>query len=229
MVPRDSANPQLRHILSVALTSRHAQVVGIQVRSTEGTGSSCGRERASLRVRLHAHPHADLHWREILRVRARGRAHAAHGQWKTSDYARLVQGFLDVNMNALFGSTTDRWATPCDLFAALDQEFRFDFDPCPLDGDGDGLLPLFSEWRGKRVFCNPPYGPGIRGWLERGLEAELAVFLLPARTDTKWFHEIVLPNADEIRFIKGRLRFGNATNSAPFPSMVVVFRKRTSR
>jgi len=123
----------------------------------------------------------------------------------------------------LFSSASDRWATPRAVFDALNQEFRFNFDPCPLDGDQDGLAPLFVEWRGKRVFCNPPYGPGIANWLERGLEADLAVFLIPARTDTKWFHKIVLPRAKEIRFIRGRLRFGDAKNSAPFPSMLVVF------
>jgi len=60
-------------------------------------------------------------------------------------------------------------------------------------------------------------------WLERGLEAELAVFLIPARTDTRWFHSLVLPNAKEIRFLRGRLKFGGAPYNAPFPSMVVVF------
>ena len=62
--------------------------------------------------------------------------------------------------------------------------------------------------------------------LERGLEANLSVFLIPARTDTRWFHDIVLPKAKEIRFIRGRLKFGEATNSAPFPSMVVVFERK---
>jgi hypothetical protein len=122
-----------------------------------------------------------------------------------------------------FSSASDRWATPREVLAALDAEFKFDFDPCPLDGEGDGLAPLFCEWKGKRVFCNPPYGPGIGDWLKRGLEADLAVFLIPARTDTRWFHDIVLPKAKEIRFIKGRLKFGDAKKSAPFPSMVVVF------
>ena len=129
-----------------------------------------------------------------------------------------------MNTALLFSSASDRWATPRDVFAALNAEFGFDFDPCPLDGDGDGLAPLFTEWRGRRVFCNPPYGPGINKWLQRGLEASCAVFLLPARTDTRWFHELVLPHATEIRFVKGRLRFGNAKNAAPFPSMIVVFR-----
>lgn len=131
-----------------------------------------------------------------------------------------------MNRTALFSSASDRWATPRDVLAALNDEFRFDFDPCPLDGEGDGLAPLFCEWKGKRVFCNPPYGPGIGNWLKRGLEADLAVFLIPARTDTRWFHDICLPHASEIRFIRGRLKFGDAKNSAPFPSMVVVFGRK---
>lgn len=128
-----------------------------------------------------------------------------------------------MNTKTLFSSASSRWATPSDVYSALEREFAFNFDPCPLDGTGDGLSPLFCEWRGKRVFCNPPYGRGLAQWLRRGLEAEVCVFLIPARTDTKWFHEIVLPYAREIRFLKGRLKFGDSTNSAPFPSMVVVF------
>lgn len=125
---------------------------------------------------------------------------------------------------SLFSSASDRWATPAAVYDALNAEFRFNFDPCPLDGEGDGLSPLFCQgWRGARVFCNPPYGPKIGEWLKRGREAEIAVFLIPARTDTRWFHELVLPFAREVRFIKGRLRFGGQANPAPFPSMIVVF------
>jgi hypothetical protein len=128
-----------------------------------------------------------------------------------------------MNRAALFSSAADRWATPTAVYAALHKEFRFNFDPCPLDGEGDGLSPLFSDWSGKRVFCNPPYGPKLGDWLKRWREAELAVFLIPARTDTRWFHDTVLPNATEIRFLRGRLKFGGAKYNAPFPSMVVVF------
>lgn len=85
---------------------------------------------------------------------------------------------------------------------------------------------MFTPWSGKRVFCNPPYGPEIRKFLERWHEAEIAVYLLPARTDTRWFHEVVLTNASEIRFIKGRLRFGHGKYPAPFPSMIVIFAKQ---
>ena len=125
----------------------------------------------------------------------------------------------------LFSSTSDRWATPAAVCDALNREFAFTFDPCQLDATGDGLIPLFCSWGGQRVFCNPPYGPKIGDWLKRGREAELAVYLIPARTDTRWFHELVLPIATEIRFVKGRLRFSGQKNPAPFPSMIVVFRK----
>jgi hypothetical protein len=127
------------------------------------------------------------------------------------------------SQNIHFSSASDRWATPKAVYDSLDAEFGFNFDPCPLDGDSDGRSSLFCEWRGKRVFCNPPYGPEIPKFLARAPEAEVAVFLIPARTDTRWFHDMVLPKAKEIRFLRGRLKFGDSTNCAPFPSMVVVY------
>lgn len=127
--------------------------------------------------------------------------------------------------NVLFKSQSVEWPTPPALFQKLNSEFGFNFDPCPLGGAEDGRSPLFCKWEGKRVFCNPPYGPEIVKFLKRAQDAELAVFLLPARTDTKWFHEFVLPLAKEVRFIKGRLRFGDATTSAPFPSMIVIYER----
>jgi site-specific DNA-methyltransferase (adenine-specific) len=84
-----------------------------------------------------------------------------------------------------------------------------------------------EEWNG-RVFCNPPYS-NIRDFLEKGRNeieagrAEVVVYLLPARTGTRWFHDLIL-HRGEIRFLRGRLRFGDASNVAPFDSMVVVFR-----
>ena len=118
--------------------------------------------------------------------------------------------------------------TPSGFYNQLNEEFHFDFDPCPLNlnPETDGLL---INW-GKRCYINPPYGKAIRGWLEKGIEeimignTELAVFLLPAYTDVKWFHEVVLPMAKEIRFIKGRLKFGEHNNTAPFANMLVIFR-----
>lgn len=132
------------------------------------------------------------------------------------------------NREVLFKSQTVEWPTPVAVYDALNAEFEFNFDPCPLGGTDDGLATLFCSWAGKRVFCNPPYGPGMEKWLQRGLEAAVAVFLIPARTDTRWFHEWVLPFAKEVRFIKGRLKFGNATTGAPFPSMLVVYESDNS-
>ena len=117
--------------------------------------------------------------------------------------------------------------TPEGFYKQLDEEFNFDYDPCPLKTtpEFDGLK---IKW-GKRVYVNPPYGKAIRRWLEKALieislfNSDIIVFLLPAYTDVKWFHEIVLPNAKEIRFIKGRLKFGSHNNSAPFGSMLVIF------
>jgi site-specific DNA-methyltransferase (adenine-specific) len=122
---------------------------------------------------------------------------------------------------ALFSSATDRWTTPRALYAALDAEFHFTLDPCPAnwDGERDGLA---ISWVGERIYCNPPYGRGVRAWLAKAEEAVLAVYLLPARTDTAWWHDYAM-GATEIRFLRGRLRFGNAVNLAPFPSVVLVF------
>lgn len=129
----------------------------------------------------------------------------------------------------VFSSKCVHWATPKAVYDELHREFKFDFDPCPLgEIEADGAAPLFTEWRGRRVYCNPPYD-NIAAFLERAHEADVAVFLIPARTDTRWFHGICLPNADEIRFIKGRLKFGDAKNSAPFPSMIVVFRQPVTK
>lgn len=124
----------------------------------------------------------------------------------------------------VFSSQSVHWATPKGVYADLHKEFQFDFDPCPLgEIEVDGSAPLFTPWAGRRVFCNPPYNRGIAPFLERACEADLAVFLIPARTDTRWFHDICLPFAKEIRFLRGRLKFGEAKNSAPFPSMLVIF------
>jgi site-specific DNA-methyltransferase (adenine-specific) len=126
-------------------------------------------------------------------------------------------------MSVHFMSNRDTWKTPRQVFQTLDSEFQFDFDPCPPKPTFDGLQ---IEW-GKRNFVNPPYGNAIGDWLEKArLEQhknKLSVFLIPSRTDTRWWHNYVM-KADEIRFIKGRLRFDDQKNPAPFPSAIVVFR-----
>lgn len=131
---------------------------------------------------------------------------------------------MTTHFKALYSSKTWEYPTPKRFYEALEAEFHFTFDPCPIGGNIDGRSPLFCEWKGKRVFCNPPYGPEISKFLLRAQEAKIAVFLLPARTDTRWFHDLVLGKADEIRFIRGRLCFGDGADRAPFPSMVVIFR-----
>lgn len=123
----------------------------------------------------------------------------------------------------LMTSLSPHWATPKWLYDELDKEFRFDFDPCPLGGGIDGLS---ISW-GKRNYINPPYGRGIGMWIEKAYGCgSLCVMLLPARTDTRWFHNYCM-KADEIRWIKGRLKFGESKNSAPFPSMIVIFGGKT--
>ena len=123
----------------------------------------------------------------------------------------------------LMTSLSPHWATPKWLYDELDGEFHFDFDPCPLGGGVDGLN---VEW-GNINFINPPYGRKISLWIYRAYcksqIGKVCVMLLPSRTDTYWWHEYVM-KADEIRFIKGRLKFGESKNSAPFPSCVVIFR-----
>lgn len=90
-------------------------------------------------------------------------------------------------------------------------------------------MVYLSRGGGEIVWCNPPYGREITKWVEKGHrsaknEGAVVVMLLPARTDTKWFHDYIYGHA-EITFVRGRLKFGGCKNSAPFPSMVVVFRK----
>jgi site-specific DNA-methyltransferase (adenine-specific) len=133
----------------------------------------------------------------------------------------------------LFSSRTDEWATPRETFDALEAEFGpFELDPaasvenakCPrfYTRADDGLT---REWTG-RVFLNPPYGREMPAWMAKAWEAsqttaELVVCLVPARTDTGWWHRYAMRG--DYRLLPGRLHFGGA-DRAPFPSAVVVFR-----
>ncbi len=121
-----------------------------------------------------------------------------------------------------FSSLRTDWQTPDGVYGLLDKEFGFDFDPCPTNPCFDGLS---CKW-GKSNFVNPPYGREISRWLAKGFrewqQGKTIVFLIPSRTDTKWWHDYCM-KATEIRFIKGRLKFKGAINSAPFPSAIVVF------
>ena len=139
----------------------------------------------------------------------------------------------------LFTSNTDQWATPQWFYDELNKEFNFNLDPCAdehnhkcekyFNKEQNGLA---QDWNGYRVFCNPPHGREIGKWVKKAHDTNrdsnsLIVMLLPARTDTKWFHDYIYGKA-EIRFLRGRLKFedenGAAMNPAPFPSMVVIYR-----
>ena len=139
----------------------------------------------------------------------------------------------------LFTSNSDEWETPQGLFDELDREFHFELDPCATKDNAkcpiyftkqdDGLTEnwaYFLDYKDCAVFVNPPYGKEVGGWIKKAYEESLkgliVVCLLPARTDTAWFHDYCLKG--EIRFIRGRLKFVGAKNSAPFPSMIVIFR-----
>ena len=128
---------------------------------------------------------------------------------------------------------TCEWATPVWLFKNLDEEFHFELDVCATKENTkckkfytvtDGGVA--RNWE-KVNWMNPPYGREIGRWVERAygekLEGNTTVCLLPARTDTEWWHEYCM-KADELRFIRGRIYFGGCENAAPFPSVVVVFR-----
>ena len=143
----------------------------------------------------------------------------------------------------LLSTGKDDWETPSALFAELHEEFRFTLDAAA--SDVNHKLPryytektdgLSQSWANEVVFCNPPYSrktknnPGQEAWIRKAYAESLGgatvVLLIPARTDTKAFHDTILPNA-EIRFIRGRLRFeeqGLPRDGAPFPSMIVIFR-----
>ena len=130
----------------------------------------------------------------------------------------------------MFSSKSDDWATPQDFYNQLHAEFGFTLDPCATDEsakcdsyytkDEDGLT---KDWGGQTVFMNPPYGRKIGNWIQKAYEEgeksnTRVVVLIPARTDTKYWHNYCM-KATEIRFVKGRLKFGqgSAKNSAPFP------------
>ena len=143
-----------------------------------------------------------------------------------------------MNTDVMFSSATDNWSTPQDFFDKLNDEFHFTLDVCADENNHkcehyytkeiDGLS---RPWIGT-IWCNPPYGRKIGEWVRRAyiyshIGPTTVVMLLPARTDTRWFHDYIYNKSNtEIRFIKGRLKFGGCKNSAPFPSMIVIFRSK---
>jgi site-specific DNA-methyltransferase (adenine-specific) len=134
----------------------------------------------------------------------------------------------------MFSHATDLWSTPQWLFDALDKEFGFTLDPCS-DGTNAKCAKFYSiqdsgmlkDWGTETVFMNPPYSE-CQKWMRKAYgaaqEGATVVCLVPSRTDTDWWHRYAMKG--EIRFLRGRLKFGDSMNSAPFPSAVIVFRPR---
>ena len=137
----------------------------------------------------------------------------------------------------MFSSESNEWGTPKELFDELNAEFHFTLDPCSTHENAkckqhytveeDGLS---QDWAGEIVFCNPPYGREIAKWVKKAAVSHATtVMLIPARTDTSYFHDYIYGKA-EIRFLRGRVRFertnGTPGDAAPFPSMIVVFRQQ---
>jgi len=137
-----------------------------------------------------------------------------------------------MNTKVMFSSANELWSTPKYFFDSVAKEFPFTVDVCALpenakcktffSPDVDGLA---QNWKGV-CWMNPPYGRVIGKWVEKAYrsakDGAVVVGLLPARTDTKWFHDYIYGKA-EIRFIRGRLKFGEAKWNAPFPSILVIW------
>lgn len=142
-----------------------------------------------------------------------------------------------MNNKVMFSSKKEDWETPQDFFDKLNEEFHFTLDAADslenakcanyFTKEQDGLA---KSWGGQVVWLNPPYGRYTTGlWVKKAYEEHqrtgcTVVMLLPARTDTIWFHNYILDKA-EIRFVKGRLKFGGGKDPAPFPSLVAIMRK----
>lgn len=138
-----------------------------------------------------------------------------------------------MNNDLMFSSKNQAWETPKDFFDKYDSIYHFETDVCAMPENAkckrfftpemDGLK---QEWTGV-CWMNPPYGRQIGKWVRKAYESArdnlaTVVCLLPARTDTRWFHDYILPHA-EVQFIKGRIKFGGAKENAPFPNMLVTF------
>lgn len=136
-------------------------------------------------------------------------------------------------MSVHFSSKTALWYTPQDFFKKYDDVYKFETDVCATDDNAkcakyytEEMDGLSQEWLGV-CWMNPPYGRTIVKWMKKAYESSLegatVVCLVPARTDTNWWHDYAMKG--DIEFIKGRLKFGGSKNSAPFPSAVVVFKQ----
>ena len=139
------------------------------------------------------------------------------------------------NNDAGLSSKSNEWETPQELYDELNKQYGFTLDPCASKNNAkckkyytkedNGLI---QSWRDEIVFMNPPYGREISKWVEKAYiesihEDCIVVCLIPSRTDTSYWHDYIFPYASEINYIRGRIKFGGATSTAPFPSAIVVF------
>lgn len=142
-----------------------------------------------------------------------------------------------MNSELHFSSASDEWPTPQDFFDKVSEELGpFELDPCCTQESAkapryftkevDGLT---QPWIGK-IWMNPPYGRTIGHWMKKAFESSqegaTVVCLVPSRTDTAWWHDYAIKG--DVRFIRGRLKFGGHKNSAPFPSALVIFKPSSS-
>ena len=147
-----------------------------------------------------------------------------------------------MNKELMFSSKEEKWQTPDDVFNKLNGEFNFTLDPCCQHDSakcGKYYTPvengLLQSWEGETVFVNPPYGRSLKTWVrkchnEATKDNTIVVMLIPSRTDTSYFHDYIY-NKSEVRFLRGRIKFVNPVtkkqkDSAPFPSMIVIFNNK---
>lgn len=140
-------------------------------------------------------------------------------------------------IKSMVSSKSNEWSTPKRLFYFLDKEFQFNLDPCSthenykcnkhytIEDDG-----LSKSWAGHNVFVNPPYGGHTREWLAKSVDSArnggaCVVCLIVSSTDRSYWHEIIYPYAQEIRFMRGRCKFGESKSTAPFASAIVIFNR----
>lgn len=137
-------------------------------------------------------------------------------------------------MNVHFSSKTDMWSTPNHIFKRYDDIYHFNLDVCATKENAkcenyftEEQNGLIQEWTGI-CWMNPPYGREIGKWMKKAYESSLSgaivVCLVPSHTDTAWWHDYCMKG--EIEFLRGRLKFGTATQPAPFPSAIVIFDKK---
>lgn len=183
-------------------------------------------------------------WRSTLVIRPTVKRAQSQPDNQRQQEARLPAGLgltgqpAQRSLAVHFSSRSDEWPTPQWLFEELHREFNFDLDPCSTHANAkchrhftreeDGLA---RSWADAVVFMNPPYGRDIRHWMRKAFDSAQAgatvVCLVPSRTDTDWWHRYAMHG--QVRFLKGRLKFGEARHAAPFPSAIVIFRPELLR